>query len=99
IREIMVLHIDAALPYIEKFLEGKDEVAKKYSVMALEDSGYILKLLTAAVVEGDKSNAMRLLKDIVDSRVRFGLDAAMSHLEPSLRIKAQKIVDHIGRAV
>ena len=88
VKDVMASHIEASLPYIERFLSGKDELAKKYSVMALQNSGYIVKLLTDLISGKNKDFAIRLLKGVIASREHYGLDAALTNLEPSTRAKA-----------
>lgn len=97
VREVMTDHVEASLPYIERFLTGEDEIAKKYSVMALENSGYLAKLLNAVVSGEDKDLAMRLLKGIIKSRMRFGLGSAISHLKPSTRDKILEVIEMIDK--
>lgn len=93
VREVMTSHIKASLPYIERFLASEDEIAKKCSVIALENSGYLAKLLNIAVSEGDKDAAICLLRGVISSRYRFGLDAAISHLNPAMRAKALEAME------
>lgn len=95
VKEVMTAHIEASLPYIERFLSGNNEVAMKYSVYALQDSGYIIKLLKNAVSGPDKDRALRILKGIVRSHNHFGLDAALNRLDHDTRAKALEIITHI----
>ncbi len=43
VKDVLIEHIDAAMPYLENVLSGKDEVAKRIAVEALEFSGRFLK--------------------------------------------------------
>ena len=86
VKMVMASRIEASLPYIEKYLSGDYEIAKKYSVLALQDSGYMDKLLKEAV--SGKSHAIRLLKSVIKSKFHSGLDAALGSLEPAMREKA-----------
>jgi len=90
VKTVMTEHIEASLPYIERFLAGDYEVAKKYSVLALQDSGYLVKLLNEAI--SGKSHAAKLLKGVIKSRVHSGLDAALGSLDPVMREKALEIL-------
>jgi HEAT repeat protein len=90
IKAVMTSHIEASLPYIEKFLAGNYEVAKKYSVLALQDSGYIDKILKDAL--SGKSNAARLLRGVIKSKFHSGLDAALDALDPVIREKALEVI-------
>jgi hypothetical protein len=36
VKDVMTKHIKASLPYLEKFIAGKDYVPRKYSIMALK---------------------------------------------------------------
>lgn len=96
VKGVMTDHIEASLPYIEQLLQGKDEIPKKYSVMALQDSGYLSKLLYDAVSGNNKDMAIRLLKGIVRSKVHTGLDAAVGSLDPARRAKAIELLVSIG---
>jgi len=98
VREVMTDHIEASLPYIERFLNSKDEVAKKCSVMALENSGYLTKLLNTAVSAEDDGFAIRLVKAVIRSRASHGINAAIGHLKPSMRAKALEILENIEEA-
>lgn len=90
VKVAMADHIEASLPYIEKFLAGDYEVAKKYSVLALQDSGHMDKLLKEALSGKDK--ATKLLKDVIRSKFHSGLDAALNALDPASREKAMEIL-------
>ena len=90
VKTVMVDQMEASLPYIEKFLSGDYEVAKKYSVLALQDSGYMEKLLREAV--SGKSNAIRLLKRVIKSKFHAGLDAVLSSFDPVMRERALEIL-------
>jgi len=46
VKEVMASHIASYMPYIEKFLAGDDEVAKKYSITVLQ--GAMLKDIDAS---------------------------------------------------
>ena len=92
VRDVVTGHIKPALPYIERFLEGEDEIAKKYSVLALESSGYLGKLLNDLLSVDDKEPAIRLLKGVMISRSHAGLDAALNDLDPALRDKALELL-------
>jgi HEAT repeat protein len=86
VKAVMTDHIEASVPYIEKFLAGDYELAKKYSVLAMQDSGYLGKLLKEAIL--GKKEAIKLLKGVIKSKFHSGLDAAMSDLDPVVREKA-----------
>ena len=92
VRDVMTDHIEAALPYIERFLDGENEIAKKYSVLALENSMYLSKLLKDALSSDNKDFAIRLLKGVMRSRSHAGLDAALNNLDPTLRAKALELL-------
>lgn len=95
VKHVMINHITASLPYIERFLFSDNEVAKKYSVYALQDSGYMTKLLNNAVSGPDKELSINLIKGILGSRVHFGLDFALKNLEPGARAKVLDIMAKI----
>lgn len=40
VKHVMVAHIKEALPYIEKFLKSDYDIARRYAVLILEESGY-----------------------------------------------------------
>jgi FOG: HEAT repeat len=90
VKTVMADHIEASLPYIGKFLAGDYELAKKYSVLALQDSGYMEKLLKEAIL--GKTNAVRLMKGVVRSKFHSGLDAALGALDPADREKAMEVI-------
>ncbi|MDP3791742.1 MAG: HEAT repeat domain-containing protein [Candidatus Omnitrophota bacterium] len=92
VKTVMTEHIKASLPYIEKFLAGEDEVPKKYSVLALQNSGYLAELLNEVVSGKAKDAEVRLLQGVVRSRAHAGLDAVLSELQPEARTKALEIL-------
>ncbi len=98
IKEVMANHIEASLPYIERFLDGEDEIAKKYSVIALDNSGYLVKLLNDAVSGGNKDSSIRLLKGVIRSRVSFSLDSAIRRLDPAIRGRVIDVLERLEKA-
>lgn len=94
IKNVMTAHIDVSLPYIEKFFAGEDEIAKRASVLALEDSGYLAILLRKILSGEEKSQAGRLLEGVVKSNFHFGLEAAIGNFDPDAQVK---LIEVIGR--
>ncbi|MDO8535714.1 MAG: HEAT repeat domain-containing protein [Candidatus Omnitrophota bacterium] len=90
VKTVMSGHIETSLPYIEKFLSGDYEIAKKYSVLALQDSGYMNKLLKEAI--SGKKDAIMLVKSVIKSKFHSGLDAALGSLDPAQREKALEVL-------
>lgn len=90
VKSVMAEHIESSLSFIDKFLYGNYEIAKKYSVLALQDSGYMDKLLKDAISK--KDYAVRILKGVVKSKFHSGLDAALSALDPASREKALEVI-------
>jgi len=88
VKDVMASHIEASLPYIEKFLTGGDEIAKKYSIIALERSGYLTKLLRSVLAEKKESRETKLLKSVLKYETHFGLEAALAVFDPVSRAKA-----------
>lgn len=98
VRNVMTSHIEASLPYIKKFLEGTNELAKKNSILALQNSGYIHKLLNKAASGGADDLAMAILKGIVKSGLHVSLDAALAALTQDARVKALELITKIEEA-
>ncbi|MCX5666049.1 MAG: HEAT repeat domain-containing protein [Candidatus Omnitrophica bacterium] len=92
VKDAMVDYIEAAIPYIERFLVGEDEIAKKYSVLALEKSGYMGKLFNDIFSGNDRDAAVRLLKGVMRSKSHAGLDAALNNLDPAVRAKVLELL-------
>lgn len=97
VKEAMTAHIEASLPYIEKFLAAEDEIPKKYSIYALQDSGYLDKLLAELLSGKPGSMAVNLLKGIVRSKTHYGLDAAIARLAPEEQNKALEMLIEIRK--
>lgn len=97
VKKVMTEHVEAALPYMEKFLHGKDPIAKKASTEALVNSGYIIKVLKNILSGKDKEKAdsIRLLKGLVKSNIHFGLETALERFEGASRAKILEIVREI----
>ena len=58
LRSVMIAHIEAAIPYIEKFLAGDYDIAKKYAIAALQ--GAALKDMDALT----RDKVSKLLEEI-----------------------------------
>ncbi|MFA5500108.1 MAG: HEAT repeat domain-containing protein [Candidatus Omnitrophota bacterium] len=97
VKEAMTDNIDASLPYIEKFLTSDDEIPKKYSIYALQDSGYLDKLLGELLSGDPGSRTINLLKGIVRSKTHYGLDAAIARLDPARQDKALEMLIEIQK--
>lgn len=92
VKEAMIENIEASLPFIENFLAGGEEVPKKYSIYALQNSGYLNKILNEALSGTADSRSMNILKGVVRSKIHYGLDAAISGLDPVMRDKALEML-------
>lgn len=97
VKEAMTDNIDASLPYIEKFLTAGDEIPQKYSIYALQDSGYLDKLLVELLSGKAGSRSINLLKGAIRSKTHYGLDAAISKLDPAERDKALEMLIDIQK--
>jgi len=97
VKEAMTDNIDASLPYIERFLTAADEIPKKYSIYALQDSGYLDKLLDELLSGKVESRAINLLKSVVRSKTHYGLDAAIARLDPARQEKALEMLIEIQK--
>ncbi|MFA5146707.1 MAG: HEAT repeat domain-containing protein [Candidatus Omnitrophota bacterium] len=107
VKDIMTTHVESALPYIEKFLAGKDEIAMRYSVLALEDSGYLARLLRDAASGKAGPRVMHLLEGIMKSGMHSGLEAVLGTFDMDTRSGAIKVLsgidaglaDHIDKKI
>jgi hypothetical protein len=90
-------NIETCLPYVEKFLYGDDEMARRVSVESLEASGYIAQLLKDVLTgqEKDKDTAGRLLKGLIISRAYAGLEVSLSSLPADEQRKLLDIIRKI----
>lgn len=97
VRSVIIEHIETAMPYIEEFLYGKDEVSKRVSVDALQATGYFLKLLKDALhgTDKDKNYAIRIIKGLVISKAHLGLEGGLAKFEGNDRIKLLEIIKNI----
>ncbi|MBN2453799.1 MAG: HEAT repeat domain-containing protein [Candidatus Omnitrophica bacterium] len=97
VKDVMTSHIKESLPYIEKFISGKDEIAKKYSAIALENSGYVTELLGRIAEGRGDSRDLRLLEGVIKSGLHFGVEAAVGSLDSAGRAAAVKAIGKIDR--
>ena len=69
VKNVFADHIEESLPYITKLLESSDEMAKKMALEALEESGYMSKLLNMILKGADSEvkKAIELLRGIIRS--------------------------------
>jgi hypothetical protein len=79
VKALITENIEICLPYVEKFLRGNDEMARRVSVESLEASGYIIKLLKNILTGQDKDKDMevRLLKGLITSQAYAGLEVSI----------------------
>lgn len=75
VKDVMAAHIEEALPYIEKLFQDNDTMAKKISLAALEESGYLIKILNNILVgtEKEKGRLVRLLAGLISSDMHLGV--------------------------
>ncbi len=79
LKGVLAEHIVSAIPYLEKFLSGSDEISRRVAREVLEVAGYIVKMLKDILSSGDeeKIRAVRLLEGMAKSGAHFGLEAAL----------------------
>ncbi|MDD5669387.1 MAG: HEAT repeat domain-containing protein [Candidatus Omnitrophica bacterium] len=94
IKKIMSKNIEASLSYIETCLTVSDEMAKKYCIDALVDSGYVFTLLKDTVCDDPSRNirAQRLLGLLVHSGIYFGLKKSLDDFPFAERIRLINII-------
>jgi HEAT repeat protein len=96
VRDVMTANIAAAVPYMEKILEGGYDVAKRCCVTALEASGYLVKALKeAAGPEG--ARALKLLSAVARAGYASVMASAAASLEPPQRQKALEVLGRLGK--
>ncbi|MDO8488501.1 MAG: HEAT repeat domain-containing protein [Candidatus Omnitrophota bacterium] len=100
VKALIAENIDLCLPYVEKFLYGNDEIARRVSVESLEASGYIIKLFRNILIghEKDKDMAIRLLKGLIISRAYAGLQGSLLILSVDERGRLLDIIRNIDKA-
>ena len=99
VRNVMGRHIKESLPYIEGFLRGNDAMAKKISLEALEESGYILELFKNILAGNDKDGSIHFLELVIKSGSHFGLEAAMLGLDGRSRKDILKVISSFNTAL
>ena len=101
VKAAMSEHIEESLPFIEKFLYGEDDMAKKASIETLGASGYIAKALRNAISKDDRERprAIHLLEGMIHSRAHFGLETAMADFTPEERGKILKMIENIDEGL
>ncbi|MDD5679881.1 MAG: HEAT repeat domain-containing protein [Candidatus Omnitrophica bacterium] len=99
VRDAMAEHIKASMPYIERFLTGKDVIAQKYSLEVLRDTGYIANILKDAVSGNDKEKACanHLLEAMIKIKAYFGLEAGIDNLDKDTRAKVLEMLNGIDK--
>ncbi|MEW5758238.1 MAG: HEAT repeat domain-containing protein [Candidatus Omnitrophota bacterium] len=84
IREVFAKNIEAALPYIKNLFNGQDEFAKRLSIEAIDDSGYMPRLLQL-ILSGtsvEKMGTLKLINDIIKARGHFSIETALNSFTP-----------------
>ncbi|MDD4894075.1 MAG: HEAT repeat domain-containing protein, partial [Candidatus Omnitrophica bacterium] len=99
LKNVVAEYIEAALPYVEKFLYSNDEIARRVSVEALEASGYIIKVFKDILTgsEEEEKRAKRLLEGLILSRAHFGLEGAMVGFTKEKRDKLLGVIRVINK--
>ncbi|MDD5108259.1 MAG: HEAT repeat domain-containing protein [Candidatus Omnitrophica bacterium] len=101
VKALMTENIDLCLSYVEKFLYGNDEIARRVCVESLEASGYIIKLfrnILTAEHEKDKDVATGLLKGLIISRAYAGLQGSLLILSADERSRLLDIIRYLDKA-
>lgn len=95
LKDALLAHAKAAMPYLEKFLFSDNIVAKKLSVEIMERSGRLAKLLNVLLSDdaGEKKQAIYLLRGMVASGSHFGLESIIAPMNEDSR---GKILSAIG---
>jgi HEAT repeat protein len=99
LKALITNNIEACLFYLEKFLNGNDEMARRVSVEALEASGYTVKLLQILLAGGgrEKEISMNLLKGLIASRAYLGLRGALSGFPEGEKRKLLEIIRGVDK--
>jgi HEAT repeat protein len=100
IKGVLVEHVESAIPYLDGFLNGKDEVAKRVSIEVLEISGYTKKLLENLSSDNQeiKNRAKRLLEGLILSHAHFGIEGALGGFNPEKREEIIQVIRGIDAA-
>ena len=100
VKALITGNIEICLPYVEKFLYGNDEIARRVSVESLEASGYIVKLLKNILTghAKDKDMATGLLKGLIISRAYAGLQGSLLIISVDGRARLLDIIRNIDQA-
>ena len=98
VKDVVAANIEAALPYIEKFLSGDDGIAKRVSIEALEISNFTVEILKGVLSPDPnrKTASFKLLEGMIKSGARFGLEPALSNFEEEPRKKLLEIINNIS---
>jgi len=101
VKNVMAEHMEATLPYIEKFLYGEDEISKRVALEVMGSSGYIEKVLKDILGgnEQEKRRAEYLLKGLVLSRAHSGLQGAILVFPKDKRKELLELVRNIDSAM
>jgi HEAT repeat protein len=101
VKSVMAEHVDSALPYIEGFLCGEDEVSKKAGLEVIEISGYVEQLLKHLLKgsEKEKHRAIRLLEGMIKAHAHSVFEAALADMEESDRRKLLEIIKGIDQSL
>lgn len=97
LKDALVEHIDAAMPYLEKVIGGEDVMMNRISVEVLEESGRLAGLLKDAVsgAGDEKTKAVRFLRGMIKSGTYPGLEWTIVNFEPGLRDKVLAAIKDI----
>lgn len=90
VKSAMADHIRAAVPYLDGIFAGRDMLAKKEAVEALEVSGSLPELLRGLISTDapQRSAALKLVKEIMQVSPGFGIGSALDALSAAERPRA-----------
>lgn len=96
VKDVMIEHIEAALPIIEKFLSGGDEIAKRIGIEALGVTGYSVNILKGVLVSEGKDKVLftRLLEGLIKVQAHSGLEGSLRGFPPD---DQNRLFDIIGK--
>jgi HEAT repeat protein len=94
LKDVMVAHVEASMPYVEKFICKGDNTAKKLAVEVLEESGQFARVFNTLLSDDSekRSRAAGLLRCIVEFGAHVGLEAAIAKADDDSRRRILDII-------
>jgi HEAT repeat protein len=94
VKSVIVPHMENAFPYLERFVYGEDETARRDAIDVLVESGYVTRLMSQVLSDDPaaRRRATELLRAMLESGIFFGLRRVLSGFPEEQQEKISEVL-------